>query len=216
VVPGFCCSFLPDVPPSLTPGSSFIVSVQNRCRHWPSRGTKQLGTPENPAIRFTRGIWGYSGSRLLRPVWLLAPLYGSDWSPSQRGLLLPGFQRVVLPAAGYDYNSDWTPLLAGLSPAGMAASLAALVRPRSGPATSNAGKEAKEEEHAMSHNLNSAVAVIGIDIGKNSFHVVGHDKRGAIMLRQKWSHGQVETRLAYLPPCLISWAPYGAATADDP
>ena len=38
---------------------------------------------------------------------------------------------VALPAAGYDYNSDWTPLLAGLSPAGMAASLAALARPRS-------------------------------------------------------------------------------------
>jgi hypothetical protein len=32
---------------------------------------------------------------------------------------------VTLPVAGYDYNSDWTPLLAGLSPAGMAASLAA-------------------------------------------------------------------------------------------
>ena len=32
---------------------------------------------------------------------------------------------VALPVAGYDYNSDWTPLLAGLSPAGMAASLAA-------------------------------------------------------------------------------------------
>src|ERR1700687_2305211 len=30
-----------------------------------------------------------------------------------------------LPVAGYDYNSDWTPLLAGLSPARMAASLAA-------------------------------------------------------------------------------------------
>jgi hypothetical protein len=26
----------------------------------------------------------------------------------------------------------------------------------------------------MSHKLNSAIAVIGIDIGKNSFHVVGH------------------------------------------
>jgi hypothetical protein len=26
-------------------------------------------------------------------------------------------------------------------------------------------------------------------IGKNSFHVVGHDKRGAILLRQKWSRG---------------------------
>jgi len=55
----------------------------------------------------------------------------------------------------------------------------------------------------MSHKLNSAIAVIGIDIGKNSFHVVGHDKRGAITLRQKWSRGQVEARLANLPPCLI-------------
>jgi len=27
--------------------------------------------------------------------------------------------------------------------------------------------------------------VIGIDIGKNSFHVVGHDARSAIELRQK-------------------------------
>ena len=32
---------------------------------------------------------------------------------------------VALPVAGYIYNSDWTPLLAGLSPAGMATSLAA-------------------------------------------------------------------------------------------
>ena len=55
----------------------------------------------------------------------------------------------------------------------------------------------------MSQNLNSAVAVIGIDIGKNSFHVVGLDDRGAIVLRQKWSRGQIEARLANLPPCLI-------------
>jgi transposase len=55
----------------------------------------------------------------------------------------------------------------------------------------------------MSQNLNSAVAVVGIDIGKNSFHVVGLDNRGAIVLRQKWSRGQVEARLANMPPCLI-------------
>ena len=55
----------------------------------------------------------------------------------------------------------------------------------------------------MSQNLNSAVAVIGIDIGKNSFHVVGLNDRGAIVLRQKWSRGQIEARLANLPPCLI-------------
>ena len=59
---------------------------------------------------------------------------------------------------------------------------------------------AKDKEHAIP---NSAIAVIGIDIGKNSFHVVGHDARGAIVLRQKWSRGQVEARLANVPPCLI-------------
>ncbi len=31
------------------------------------------------------------------------------------------------------------------------------------------------------------VAVVGIDIGKNSFHVVGLSERGEIVLRQKWS-----------------------------
>ncbi|MGY4314194.1 transposase [Bradyrhizobium sp. JR3.5] len=55
----------------------------------------------------------------------------------------------------------------------------------------------------MSETPNTALAVIGIDIGKNSFHVVGHDARGAIVLRQKWSRGQVEARLANLPPCLV-------------
>ncbi len=55
----------------------------------------------------------------------------------------------------------------------------------------------------MSQILNAAIAVVGIDIGKNSFHVVGHDQRGAIVLRQKWSRGQVEARLANMPPCLI-------------
>lgn len=55
----------------------------------------------------------------------------------------------------------------------------------------------------MSQTANTAIAVIGIDIGKNSFHVVGHDARGAIVLRQKWSRGQVEARLANMPPCLI-------------
>jgi transposase len=56
----------------------------------------------------------------------------------------------------------------------------------------------------MSCKLEAAIAtVIGIDIGKNSFHVVGQDRRGAIVLRQKWSRGQMEARLANLPPCLI-------------
>jgi hypothetical protein len=42
-----------------------------------------------------------------------------------------------------------------------------------------------------------------IDIGKNSFHVVGQDRRGTIVLRQRWSRSQVEARFANMPPCLI-------------
>jgi hypothetical protein len=49
----------------------------------------------------------------------------------------------------------------------------------------------------------NVIAVVGIDIGKNSFHVVALDDRGAIVLRQKWSRGQVEARFANMPPCLI-------------
>ena len=55
----------------------------------------------------------------------------------------------------------------------------------------------------MSQKLSNEVAVIGIDIGKNSFHLVGQDRRGSIVLRQKWSRGQVEARLANVQPCLI-------------
>jgi transposase len=56
------------------------------------------------------------------------------------------------------------------------------------------GGGAQDKEHAMSHTLNAAIAVVGIDIGKNSFRIVGHDERGAIVLHQKWSRGQVEAR----------------------
>src|SRR5216683_691678 len=79
-----------------------------------------------------------------------------------------------------------------------------MVRPCSCPASKRSWQRgAKDKEHAMSQTPNTAIAVMGIDIGKNSFHVVGHDARGAIVLRQKWSRGQVEARLANLPPCLI-------------
>lgn len=47
------------------------------------------------------------------------------------------------------------------------------------------------------------VSVVGVDIGKNSFHIVGLDDRGAIVLRQKWSRGQVEARFANMPQCLV-------------
>jgi transposase len=49
----------------------------------------------------------------------------------------------------------------------------------------------------------TAVTTIGVDIGKNTFHLIGLDKRGAIMLQLKVSRGQLERRLANVPHCLI-------------
>jgi hypothetical protein len=43
-----------------------------------------------------------------------------------------------------------------------------------------------------SNRKTTPVSVIAIDIGKNSFHVVGQDQHGAIVLRQKWSRGGLD------------------------
>jgi transposase len=48
-----------------------------------------------------------------------------------------------------------------------------------------------------------AVPTIGIDIGKNKFHLIGLDKMSAIVLRQKLSRNQVDTRFAKMARCLI-------------
>jgi transposase len=47
------------------------------------------------------------------------------------------------------------------------------------------------------------VGTIGIDLGKNSFHLVGLDQRGASVLQLKCSRAQLERRLANIPSCLI-------------
>jgi transposase len=47
------------------------------------------------------------------------------------------------------------------------------------------------------------VRTIGVDIGKNTFHLIGLDQSGAIVLRQRVSRGQIDARLANVPPCLI-------------
>ncbi len=48
-----------------------------------------------------------------------------------------------------------------------------------------------------------AATTIGIDMGKNTLHMIGLDTRGAIVLREKVSRGRITSRLANLPPCLI-------------
>ena len=52
----------------------------------------------------------------------------------------------------------------------------------------------KAKEQAMAEALTNGIAFVGIDIGKNSFHIVGLDRSGAIVLRQndgaaRWKHG---------------------------
>jgi hypothetical protein len=58
----------------------------------------------------------------------VAPCADLTRFPQPTGLLHPGFRRIGRPPCRWnDYNSDWTPLVAGLSPAKMATSLAAPV-----------------------------------------------------------------------------------------
>jgi transposase len=52
-------------------------------------------------------------------------------------------------------------------------------------------------------SFSATIATLGIDLGKNSFHLVGQDERGAIVLRLKLSRTQLPQRLANIPPCLI-------------
>ena len=53
------------------------------------------------------------------------------------------------------------------------------------------------------------IATIGIDLSKNTFHLVGFNKRGAIVLQQKVSRAQLERRLANIPRCpfMPLWLP---------
>jgi transposase len=47
------------------------------------------------------------------------------------------------------------------------------------------------------------IATIGIDLGKNTFHLIGMDARGKIVLRRKIARGQLQSCLANVPACLI-------------
>jgi hypothetical protein len=55
----------------------------------------------------------------------------------------------------------------------------------------------------MSQTLKAMIAVVGIDIGKNSSTLLALISAARSFLRQKWSRGQVEARFANMPPCLI-------------
>ena len=99
VVPGFRCPFLPDMPSSLTPGSSASNLSSFSMSTWPSPRSERLGTRGLPAIRSARAVDFVASQVRLRYglPGCSPPCTDQTGSPSLRGLLLPGFQRIGLP-----------------------------------------------------------------------------------------------------------------------
>src|SRR4051794_18473964 len=105
----------------------------SRCRRGLRRDPSGSALPTLPqsvsrGARLSRLHWFAfaTACQVARPPDRVSPATGGFYIQASDG-------SVTLPVAGYDYNSTgllcwrehWTPLLAGLSPAGMAASLAA-------------------------------------------------------------------------------------------
>jgi transposase len=60
------------------------------------------------------------------------------------------------------------------------------------------GLRATQGARPMSRSSSfAAIVTLGIDLGKNSFHLVGQDQRGAIVLRIKLSR----TSMLRVAPC---------------
>jgi hypothetical protein len=105
VVPGFRCPFLPNMPSSLTPGSSINrFGPELRWRRGLRRDLSGSALPILPQS-VSRGarISGLPGSRICYGLsGCSPPCTDQTGTPSPRELLLPGFQRIGrLPVAGY-------------------------------------------------------------------------------------------------------------------
>src|SRR5262249_1512522 len=100
---------------------------------------------------------------------------------------------VALPVAGYDYNSDWTPLLAGLSPAEMAASLAAPKPTETTPNAEAVPARPGAERHALDHKprgiLDCSRQLDASRSGPDHAAHAGHPWR---LLDFRWTRGAVE------------------------
>ena len=83
--------------------------------------TLPQSVPHGRSISWLHWFASATACQVARPparIRLERPAFGDFYFQAFNG-------SVSLPVAGYNYNSDWTPLLAGLSPTGIAASLAA-------------------------------------------------------------------------------------------
>ncbi|WP_295893445.1 hypothetical protein [uncultured Vibrio sp.] len=50
----------------------------------------------------------------------------------------------------------------------------------------------------------TTIAILGIDIGKRSFHVIGRDKHEKQVKKARYSRSKLIEFIANLPPCLIA------------
>ena len=115
-VPGFRCPILPDMPSPKTPESSMIVKFQSSNVDIGLRRGLTGSALSKPPQSLSRGetISGLPRfAHLLRPASLLAPLYGSDRSPSRRGLggLSPAVTAASLAAPNRWFLTTFSPLL---------------------------------------------------------------------------------------------------------
>ena len=106
------------MPSSLTPGSSNIAQSNSAMPTWSSPQANWLDTPNTPTIRFSRAL-NFVAS-LVRYCYGLSgcspPLVGSDQDPlpATGGFYFQASDgSVALPAAGYDYDIDWTSYVGG-------------------------------------------------------------------------------------------------------
>jgi hypothetical protein len=126
---GLSLQVLRDMPSSSTPGSPSAACTQflhRRC--CPSPSVDGLGAPNAPTIRFRWAEpFGASWFALATACHVACLSGGSDQvSLADRDFYVRASDgSVTLPAAGYNYGGNWVIPPAGLSPAGLAASLAA-------------------------------------------------------------------------------------------
>ncbi len=55
------------------------------------------------------------------------------------------------------------------------------------------------------------INVLGIDLGKSSFHLLGVDEYGKVVLRQKMTRRKLREFMVNLPPCLVGMEDCGCA-----
>ena len=63
----------------------------------------------------------------------------------------------------------------------------------------------------MRRTIMTSIKILGIDLGKSSFHALGHDASGSEVFRKRFSRRQLLNYLNQLPPCVVAFEACGGA-----